>query len=335
MNILFMGLGSIGQRHLQNLISTFGNEFDYYAVRNTSHNVYIKDGVAKDVSSLAKIYGLIEFFDIDKAFETVKFDIVYITNPSSMHLEGIKRAVKEGCAVFVEKPLCVDMVEVEKIKQFHAKDSIVYVGYQTQFDPLYQALKDLIASRDFGMPVSFRSEWGTYLPDHHKYEDYRRGYAARKSLGGGVLLGLSHELDIILDIFGFPLAVASVESKNRQLEIEADDTFSVLCKFENNGIQFSGTLNLSYSQKFETRFLNLHFEKGFISFDFVKRTCAYLLGKMTEPTVIHSSVTRNETFTKQTIAFIDAVKNKDFNFDNFDRAASVVNFVENIKNGRL
>jgi len=335
MNILFIGLGSIGQRHLQNLISNFGDDFCYYAVRKTSHNVYIKDGIAKDVVNLAEIYGLKEFTDINEAFEAVKFDIVYVTNPSSMHFDGIKQAVKEGCAVFVEKPLCIDMVEVEKIKQLHDKNSIVYVGYQTQYDPLYQAVKLLIASGDFGNPVSFRSEWCTYLPDHHKYEDYRIGYAARKGLGGGVLLGLSHELDIILDLFGFPTSVVSIESKNRFLEIDADDTYSVLCKFEGNAVEFGGSLNLSYSQKFETRFLNLHFERGFISCDFAKRTCTHYLDKMVNPYVLESSITRNEIFTKQTIAFIDAVKNKNLNFDNLKRAADVVNFVDIIRRGKF
>ena len=40
--ILFIGLGSIGQRHLRNAMKIFKN-YEFYALRETNHNLIIKD----------------------------------------------------------------------------------------------------------------------------------------------------------------------------------------------------------------------------------------------------------------------------------------------------
>ncbi len=45
-------------------------------------------------------------------------------------------------------------------------------------------------------------ECGSYLPDWRPGNNYKKSVSAKKDLGGGVLLELSHELDYIRWIFG-------------------------------------------------------------------------------------------------------------------------------------
>jgi predicted dehydrogenase len=333
MNILFLGLGSIGQRHLQNIQEIYGNNFNYFTIRGKNHNNYIKDGVMKVVYDLNDFYGLTQFTCLDEVFTKEKVDIVYITNPTSYHFPTILNTMKEGCSLFVEKPVCQNISEAKKLLEHSNRNSLLYVGYQTKFDPLYLKLKKIIQTEKFGKLVSFRSEWCTYLPNHHKYEDYKHSYAAKRNLGGGVLLGLSHELDILIDLFGLPNKVSSIESKNDLLEIDADDTYTILCKYNNHNKNFGGTLNLSYSQIFETRFINLHYEEGFISVDFVKRSAIYKTNEIKIAQKFIDKTTRNEIFKNQTISFIEAVKNKDLKFGNLKQSLDIMAFIKKIKEG--
>ena len=49
---------------------------------------------------------------------------------------------------------------------------------------------------------SVQVENNSYLPDYHPLEDYRKGYAARKDLGGGAVLTQIHEIDYLYWLFG-------------------------------------------------------------------------------------------------------------------------------------
>ena len=65
MKILFIGMGSIGQRHLQNIQSLYGKDVECFAMRSTSHNNHIKDGVATPVKDLNEYYQIGVFQTLD------------------------------------------------------------------------------------------------------------------------------------------------------------------------------------------------------------------------------------------------------------------------------
>ncbi|MBA7582435.1 hypothetical protein ES708_24363 [subsurface metagenome] len=72
---------------------------------------------------------------------------------------------------------------------------------------------------------------GEYLPFWHPYEDYRKSYAAKKELGGGVLRTLSHEIDLVQYWFGEYEKIFAKISKISDLDIEVDDSTDI---FNNN-----------------------------------------------------------------------------------------------------
>jgi predicted dehydrogenase len=335
MKILFIGMGSIGQRHLQNIQSLYGKDVECFAMRSTSHNNHIKDGVAKPVKDLNEYYQIGVFQTLDEALNEYAYDAVFITNPSSLHSEVILKCLDYQINIFVEKPLCINLKEAQEIKnKLTYSNSILYVGYQTHFDPMFQKVYDLISSNKLGDVVSARFEWCTFLPDHHKYEDYRTGYAARNDLGGGVLLGLSHEIDIILNFFGMPDMVKAIESSNKKLEINADDTVMVLCKYLNNNFPLS--LVLSYSQVTETRGFRIQCENGFIDCDWNGGVVSITdINKSNIPQIFELNISRNEIFISQTKWFIDAVLSKGNSITNIENSVNVLRFIENIKMGLI
>ena len=77
MKALFIGLGSVGQRHLMNFKQLMGSNVDIIACRRTNHNILIKSGIARRVISLKKYLGFREINDLSQALKE-RPDIVFI-----------------------------------------------------------------------------------------------------------------------------------------------------------------------------------------------------------------------------------------------------------------
>ena len=99
----------------------------------------------------------------------------------------------------------------------------------------------------FNVSISCNS----YLPKWRKNINYQESSSAKKSLGGGVLLDLSHEIDYMNHIFGEVEPLFKFNSKISNLEIETEDYLNVFGKFKNRNAFLQ--LELSYFSHFEKR----------------------------------------------------------------------------------
>ena len=92
-------------------------------------------------------------------------------------------------------------------------------------------MRELLAAGAVGKVLSVRAEVGEYLPGFHPYEDYRRMYASKSALGGGVTLSQIHEIDYLCALFGAPRRVFSMGGHVSSLEIDVDDVAVSLLEF--------------------------------------------------------------------------------------------------------
>jgi len=233
MKILIAGLGSIGRRHLRNLISLGENDIVLYRTHKSSLPDEELDGFPVETN-------------LEKAFRG-NLGAVIISNPTSMHMEIAERAAKANCHIFIEKPIS-DSLESLTTFEEALKESTggVLVGFQFRFNPGLKAIKKVITDKVIGRPISFQCHWGEYLPAWHPWEDYRKSYAANRDMGGGVVLTLSHPLDYLRWIFGEIKEVYAVTGKYSDLEIKSEDTAEVLMTFSSNVV---GGLHLDYYQQ--------------------------------------------------------------------------------------
>ena len=185
------------------------------------------------------------------------------------------------------------------------------VGYQNRFDPCYKILQTLHHDRSLGRIISGHFEWGTYLPAHHPYEDYREGYAARKDLGGGVVLGLIHELDSINNLFGYPENIAAVSGSLSDLELDVEDTVSAIIEYAGEAGRYPISLFLSYAQTKETRRVRLQYTRATVLCDFVAHTVRVYneKGEMTQEHA-YPSHERNQLFIDELHEFLSAVRER-------------------------
>ena len=250
MKILVVGYGSIGRRHVKNLLSN----------TNFQILVYTKQ---KKISLPKKRCNV--FNSLKESLEQ-KPKCAIITNETSLHVETAIKLAHAGCHLFIEKPLSNSSNELKKLEKLIKKHKIItLMGCNLRFHPGIKKIKQILSNNVIGKVISVQAEFGSYLPEWHTDEDYRISYASKKSLGGGVVLTVIHELDYLYWLFGSVKEVSSQTGKFSDLKINVEDLTATLLKFRNNVI---GELHLDYFQRPSTRKCKILGTKGTIFWDY-------------------------------------------------------------------
>lgn len=216
MKILVVGGGSIGKRHIKNLIDVLDNKENIYVVEPQT----IRKQEIVDLGISSK-----HIFDsLEEGLKIEKYDGAIVATPTSLHYDNAFSLVQHGCHLMIEKPLGVNSFHSQALKEIiQQKNLFVFTAYCFRFDPVANKFKQLIQDKFCGKALYARAEMSTYLPDWHPHEDYRNFYMSKKALGGGTLLDQSHLYDMALWFFGDIHSVLGITMKHSELEIETDD----------------------------------------------------------------------------------------------------------------
>jgi predicted dehydrogenase len=80
-------------------------------------------------------------------------DFVDITSPPAFHAEAARLALEAGAHVLVEKPLCLDAAEFERLAVLAREQSrVLMCAHNWQFAPAYQKAYELVSSGRIGDP---------------------------------------------------------------------------------------------------------------------------------------------------------------------------------------
>ena len=270
MKVLFVGLGGIGQRHLRLLKEIKGQKLDAHAYRHRNLQFLLSKNL--EISSdtgLIDEFGLSVHETLDRALNE-KPDVVFITNPTSEHFETAIASLNAGVPIFVEKPITTNVSEARTLVNLAGSRSLKgMVGYQLRFHPLIQRLFSIVKDGQLGDVVSARFQVGEYLPNWHRYEDYRQMYAARRDLGGGVVRTQIHEIDLMYAMFGKPSTAYSVGGKLSNLERDVEDVVFSLFQFGLNGKNVPMSLSQDYIQRPSRRSIEVVGLMGRVELDLI------------------------------------------------------------------
>jgi len=249
--ILITGGGSIGQRHLRNLITLGVKDIGVVDIK--------KDKCLK----MERLYKVRTYADFETAVEDKKWSAVFVCTPPASHILIAARAVRRNIPVFIEKPLAHDLKGVKKLaRAIKARKIAAMVGCNLRFHPALKKIAVMLEKKVLGKVWGVRAEFGQYLPDWHPWEDYRKGYSAQKKMGGGILLDAIHEIDYLYWMFGDIAKVKAMAEKISDLEIDSEDYAEIVLKFKNGAI---GAIHLDYLQRAASRSLKIIGEKGTIN----------------------------------------------------------------------
>jgi len=314
MKALFIGLGSIGQRHLRNLRELLGDSIEVIAYRAKRQVPVLNDKFqVEENTNLAKKYNVHEFDDLDEALSQNP-KIAFITNPTSHHIDVALKAARAGCHLFIEKPIDSCMDRVDELQQLvTSKGLITTVAYQLRFHPGLNQVHRWLQEKRIGNLLSASIRQGEYLPGFHPYEDYRISYASRKELGGGVILTQIHEFDYALWFFGLPRRIVTVGGKYSDLEVDVEDTATILMECECDDRTLPVTLTLDYLQKPPDRNCIIVGDQGRIVWDFHGGHATLIPMNGEEKEVLDfSEFNRPSMFTEELKQFLNAIEGKGF-----------------------
>ena len=183
-----------------------------------------------------------------------------------------------------------------------------WVGYQLKFNPIILKLKDLLSKKIIGDIYYVNIHHGEHINDFHPYENYKHSYAAKKSLGGGVVLTQIHEIDYMLYLFDNYKVVnkSSISTKVSDLQIDVEDTLSAQFILRDRKRNLICQLHTNFYEKPKRRQINIIGKKGKIFCDLNKGIInVFRNGKERK---ILFNFDRNKIFMKQVKYFLNCIK---------------------------
>lgn len=310
-----MGFGSIGRRHFRNL-RTLYPEIEIAVLRSglgeTDEENYIP---------LESLQSAIDF----------QPDFALICSPAPFHIDVALQLVEAGVHLFIEKPLSDNVENLDELKRISSRNSVtVALGYNLRFTHALQVLHRTVTERRYGSVYSVSAEVGQYLPDWRPQQDYRKTVSARKELGGGALLELSHELDYLCWMLGEPVRVIGHVDKVSPLEIDVEDTADCIIEFGQGAKRIVALVHLDFLQRARRRECRVICEEATVVWDGIANTVLAFTHDNVEA-LYDEPVDANDSYIAELTSFLACIQNKTEPAVSVTEGMEVVRLIEAIK----
>lgn len=294
--ILIFGYGSIGTKHAKVLRNMGIKQIYVYSKQ--------KKIPFKKINNLSFV-------------KKLNPDYVIIASSTSKHFKHLSYVEKvlKNKSILVEKPL------FQNLKKLKIKNNKVFVGYNLRFHPALHLIKDKIKNKKIWYASAI---CGSYLPFWRKNRSYIHSNSAKKKMGGGVLLELSHELDYFLWLFKTFEIRYSFNKKISNLNINTDDTLDLVGK--NKKIKY---LNIKLNYFFRQPVRQIIIEGAGLSIkaDLIKNF-VLLMEKNKEKKYFWPNLTASNLYERQHID----VLNKNFKYlCSYQEGIKVMKLINKIK----
>lgn len=224
LRVLVVGLGSMGRRHLTNL-RLLAPKCRIVVCRRSL------EGSSRGAELADKVVDRLE----DALAERPQAAI--IATPASCHLETALRLAEQGVHLCIEKPIADRLQGLDELISLCQQRRVtLFTAYNFRFCLPLQLMQQALAGGRIGRLLSLRAEVGQFLPDWRPGSDYRQGVSARRELGGGVLLELSHELDYARWLAGEVETVYACAEQVSDLELEVEDLAEMTLRFASGAV---------------------------------------------------------------------------------------------------
>lgn len=204
--ILVIGSGSIGRRHIANLLA-IGADVTVFSYRG-------------NISSFPE--GVKVLNDLNEVLVNT-FEGVVVANRTDLHVDTALRFGRLGMALFIEKPLSNNLSKIAELQEVvREMDIVVETGFMLRFHPNLLWIRDFLTSGKLGKVHYMRIAVGQYLPEWRAGTDHRICYSAKREFGGGVIFDLVHDLDIAQWMAGGVDEAAVMVAYEKSLEVETE-----------------------------------------------------------------------------------------------------------------
>lgn len=220
MNIVVIGLGSMGKRRIRLLEQYTENELK----TASDWKIMGVDFNEERRAESKKLYGIDTYDSVKAALEASSIDCAVIATSPHTHADIIKECLQNRLHVFTEINLLSDGYE-ENIALAKKAEKVLFLSSTFMYRKEMEYIKKAVQEEKFtGL---YRYHIGQYLPEWHPWESYKKFFVGRKDTNGCREI-FAIELPWIVDTFGDIEAIHSIHRKVSELEIDYDDSYQVL-----------------------------------------------------------------------------------------------------------
>ena len=268
--IVVVGAGSIGKRHLANLVECGARELAVVDPRPERR----QEAIQRAQSALGS--GPVRVLECSSSEEIYGRgpapEAVVIATPPSSHPEEIRRAVRAGAALLCEKPLAKDSESTEELQRLTAEQEasgrVGMIAYNYRFSSQLLMVRKMLLDGEVGRVLTVRGTFSENLREWHPWEGLNF-YMSSPEQGGGALLDESHLIDLCRWLFG---EIAEVAGYNRAVSnlkedpvFKADDLVEILVRFESGAL---GSLHMDLFGKYHQKRLEIIGEEATLFWDY-------------------------------------------------------------------
>jgi len=157
----------------------------------------------------------------DTVFKDHNTDAVVITTRHDTHAKFILKGLQHKKHVFVEKPLCMSLTELNQIDDISKlSNNILMVGFNRRFAPQIQKMKELVSRFSYPKSMIMTVNAGA-IPINHWTQD--------PDIGGGRIIGeCCHFIDLLRFMNGTPI----IHYQKSSMKSPSSDTVSIQLTFK-------------------------------------------------------------------------------------------------------
>lgn len=213
MNILIIGLGSMGQRRLR----IIQENYPMYQLSGVEFAQERREDVMKK-------YGIPCYASIEEAVNDQKYDAVFVCTPPKTHADIIVDILSRGINVFTELNLLSNRYD-EIISLSEEKNLKIFMSSTLLYRKEIQIIDQLVKKKG---PLMYIYHMGQYLPDWHPWECYKNFFVGNKETNGCREI-FAIQLPWILKVFGNKVnSIYASKKKITKLELDYPDSYLVM-----------------------------------------------------------------------------------------------------------
>ena len=183
----------------------------------------------------------LELYDgLDSLLRHPELDAVVLATPHSLHVQQVIQAAKAGKHVFCEKPFALSRTEAKKAVAAVEKARVTLgLGYNRRWHPEMTKLRQQIDSGELGVILHVEATM-TFPNALFLKADAWRASKEETPCGGLTPMGV-HAVDGMIDLCG-PISEVYCQSFRRVVEVDSDDTTSILFRMKDGMSGYLGTM---------------------------------------------------------------------------------------------
>ena len=249
--IALVGCGRISKKHIE-AIEKLKSESLAEIVACCDINKERAEEASQKTSSIA-------YTDYNKMLQDIHCDMVSLCTPSGLHPHQAILAAEAGINILSEKPQGCSLEACDAAIKAADKAGVHYlVVKQNRFNPSIKLLRRAFEAERFGRVYMILAN--VLWTRHQSYYDDAKWRGTWELDGGCLSNQASHYVDLV-QWFGGSVENVFAASSTQKIQMEAEDTISVVIKFQNGSIGNINATVLTYPKNLEGS-LTILGEKG-------------------------------------------------------------------------